>query len=63
MTVLNYYGGYRGAQLLVFPPIDDPDPTLPRGECSLSYPILKCFDNNKIVKIIAGNFQLETQPS
>lgn len=51
----------QGAQLLVAPSHWWSCSTLPRSQCSLSYLILKCFDNNKIVKIIAGNFQLETR--
>lgn len=47
----------QGAQLLVVPFLWWPSYVPPCREHSLSYLIFACFDNNKIVKIIAGKFQ------
>lgn len=47
----------QGAQLLVAPFLWWPSYVPPCREHSLSYLIFAGFDNNKIVKIIAGKFQ------
>lgn len=47
----------QGARLLVAPSPRWPSYVPPCREHSLSYLIFACFDNKKIVKIIAGKFQ------